>query len=73
MTPVSANVKTPTSYDPHFATPAICEVSGSTVTPLAAGVCEIEVSQAGDTNYLPVVDTLSIQLVPVLFKDGFEV
>ncbi len=54
-------------------TPAICEVSGSTVTPLAAGVCEIEVSQAGNTNYLPVVDTLSIQLVPVLFKDGFEV
>ena len=54
-------------------TPAICEVSGSTVTPLAEGVCEIEVSQAGNTNYLPVVDTLSIQLVSVLFRDGFEI
>lgn len=32
-------------------TPAICSVSGSTVTPLAAGTCSIRASQAGDTSW----------------------
>ncbi len=43
-----------TSYRPvSFAsmTPAICTVSGSTVTLVAVGTCRIEASQAGDTIY----------------------
>jgi hypothetical protein len=32
-------------------TPAICSVSGSTVTMLGAGTCTLTADQAGDTNY----------------------
>ena len=32
-------------------TPTVCTVSGSTVTPLAAGTCTIAANQAGNTNY----------------------
>jgi len=53
-------------------TPSICEVSGSTVTALSVGTCEIEVSQEGNSNYLPVVETLVIELVAIVFRDGFE-
>ncbi|MEP6813026.1 MAG: hypothetical protein ABI990_08560, partial [Actinomycetota bacterium] len=34
-------------------TPAVCTVSGSTVTPLATGTCTIAADQPGDTNYDP--------------------
>ena len=53
-------------------TPSVCEVSGSTVTALSVGTCEIEVSQEGNSNYLPVVETLVIELVAIVFRDGFE-
>ena len=54
-------------------TPSVCEVSGSTVTALSVGTCEIEVSQEGNSNYLPVVETLVIELVAIVFRDGFEI
>jgi sugar lactone lactonase YvrE len=34
------------------ATPAVCSVSGSTVTMLSGGTCTIQASQAGNANYL---------------------
>jgi len=35
------------------ATPAVCTLSGSTVTFVSAGQCTIEAAQAGDTNWAP--------------------
>lgn len=50
-------------------TPAVCSVSGSTVTSLAAGTCFIAANQAGDTNYAAaaqvtqtIVATISVDL-----------
>ena len=54
-------------------TPSICEVTDATITARSEGTCEIEVSQAGNSNYLPVEETLAIDLVAILFKDGFEI
>lgn len=44
-------------------TPSICSVSGLTVSPIAAGSCKVEASQAGNTTYLPA--TKVILTIPV--------
>ena len=38
------------------ATPAVCTVSGSTVTGVAAGTCTIDADQAGNANFLPAAE-----------------
>ena len=48
-------------------TPAVCTVSGSTVTIVAAGSCSITADQAGDTNYLAaptVTETFTVNQAP---------
>jgi hypothetical protein len=37
-------------------TPAVCTVSGATVSPATAGTCTITASQAGNDNYAPALD-----------------
>ena len=37
-------------------TPAVCTVSGATITTVSAGSCSIIASQPGDTNYAPAPD-----------------
>ena len=37
-------------------TPAVCTVSGSTATPVAAGTCTVTASQSGDASYAPAPD-----------------
>jgi hypothetical protein len=44
-------------------TPAVCTVSGSTATPVAAGTCAITASQGGNASYAPARDvTQSFQV-----------
>jgi hypothetical protein len=46
-------------------TPAVCTVSGSTATPVAAGTCAITASQSGNASYAPAQDvTQSFQVNP---------
>jgi hypothetical protein len=47
----SANSGLPVSF--ASSTPAVCAVSGSTVTTMAAGVCMITASQGGNASYAP--------------------
>jgi phosphodiesterase/alkaline phosphatase D-like protein len=49
-------------------TPTLCTVSGLTVTPVAAGDCKVEASQAGNTTYLPA--TKVILTIPVYAVAG---
>ena len=53
--------------------PAVCSVSGTTVTMVGAGVCPIAANQAGNGNFTaaPQVETL-VSLVDIIFEDGFE-
>jgi len=53
--------------------PAVCSVSGTTVTMVGAGVCPIAANQAGNGNFTaaPQVDTL-VSLLDIIFADGFE-
>ena len=45
-------------------TPAVCTVSGNSVTGIAAGTCIIAADQAGDANYYPAVQVMqSISVV----------
>ena len=48
-------------------TPAICRVSGSVVTALGVGTCNLQFNQAGNTNYLA-ASTVSVQFA-VTAKD----
>jgi sugar lactone lactonase YvrE len=53
----------PVSFSVAAASSGVCSVSGSTVTPIAAGSCTIVASQAGNTNYLaatPVNQTFTV-------------
>ena len=58
------------------ASSAVCAISGSTVTFLAAGNCMIVASQGGSANFaaaLPVTQTVDIQPAGnAIFRDGFE-
>ena len=49
--PVSATVVTGLPVTLNSQTPAVCSVSGTTVTSLTAGVCTIQVAQAGNATY----------------------
>jgi len=53
--------------------PAVCSVSGTTVTMVGAGVCPIAANQAGNGNFTaaPQVETL-VSLLDIIFADGFE-
>lgn len=52
-------------------TPVVCSVSGTTVTPLAAGTCSITASQAGNANYLAAASvTRSFTINPVVVSSG---
>ena len=47
-------------------TPAICSVSGLTVTPIAAGSCKVEATQPGNATYLPAAKvTLTIPVYAI--------
>ena len=41
-------------------TPAVCSVSGNTVTGLNAGICTIAADQAGNSNYAPATEVTQI-------------
>lgn len=48
------------------ATPAVCTVSGQTVTAVAAGTCTVTADQSGDADYAPAAEvTRSFQVAPV--------
>ena len=49
----TANASSGLAVNLASATPSICSVSGSIVTPAAAGVCTVGASQAGNTIYAP--------------------
>ncbi len=52
-------------------TSSACTVSGTTVTPLAAGTCSITASQAGNANYLAATSvTQSFTINPVAVSSG---
>ena len=50
----SASSRLPVSF--ASSTPAVCTVSGSTATPVAAGTCTVTASQSGDASYAPAPD-----------------
>ncbi|MCW5569164.1 MAG: hypothetical protein KIS84_13170 [Dokdonella sp.] len=51
-------------------TPALCTVSGNTVTMLAVGTCVLSADQDGNTNYDPAAQaTLNVELVPAPAPD----
>ncbi|WP_395681452.1 choice-of-anchor J domain-containing protein [Dokdonella sp.] len=53
--------------------PAVCSVSGTTVTMLGAGVCPIAADQAGNGNFTAAPQvTVLVSLVDLIFEDGFE-
>ena len=73
--PATASSGLPISYASD--TPGQCLVSGHTVTMVAAGICTIVASQAGDDHWLPAPDVsqeilLTTDIDPELFSDGFE-
>jgi uncharacterized repeat protein (TIGR02543 family) len=49
---ISASSSSGNAVSFSTATPAVCTVSGSTVTLVAAGACTLSADQAGDANYL---------------------
>jgi hypothetical protein len=54
-------------------TPAVCTVSGSAVTIVAAGICSITASQAGDATYnaaLPVTQAFAVTAAPQTISLG---
>ncbi len=63
---VSATASSGLAVSFSSATPAICTVSGSTVTAVAAGACTIAADQAGDANYNPATQaTQAITIAPI--------
>ena len=54
-------------------TPAVCAVSGATVTPATVGTCTITASQAGDDHFAPARDvqrSFAVQAGPPPIKHG---
>jgi hypothetical protein len=50
-------------------TPAVCRVSGTTVTTTAAGTCTVTASQGGNTDYAPAPDVRhSLDINPVALR-----
>ena len=52
MVPLTASATSGLAVSFRSDTPAVCSVSGATVTAMAAGTCTVTASQAGDNNYL---------------------
>ncbi|MCQ9377948.1 hypothetical protein [Methyloversatilis sp. XJ19-49] len=51
-------------------TPAVCSVSGNTVTTFRVGRCSITATQAGDDDFLPVSVTRSFEVTAALAAGG---
>lgn len=51
-------------------TPAVCSVSGNTVTTLRVGRCSLTATQAGDDDFLPVSVTRSFEVTAALAAGG---
>jgi hypothetical protein len=65
--PVTLSASASSGLPVSFAsgTPAVCTVSGSTATPVAAGTCAITASQSGNASYAPArAVTQSFQVNP---------
>ncbi|ARU05592.1 hypothetical protein CCO03_13670 [Comamonas serinivorans] len=58
--PATSSLGLPITYASQD--PAVCSVSGTTVTMLAVGECVIVAAQAGDADHLPAQTTRSVQL-----------
>jgi hypothetical protein len=52
VVPLSASATSGLAVSFQSDTPAVCSVSGATVTTTTAGTCTVTASQAGDNNYL---------------------
>ncbi len=59
--PATASSGLPVSY--ASATPAVCTVSGSTVTMVGAGTCTLVASQGGNAQWLPAADATQNVLI----------
>jgi hypothetical protein len=51
VVPLTASASSGLAVSFRSDTPAMCSVSGATLTAMAAGVCTVTASQAGDNNY----------------------
>jgi hypothetical protein len=52
VVPLTASASSGLAVSFRSDTPAVCSVSGATLTAMAAGTCTVTASQAGDNNYL---------------------
>jgi len=52
VVPLTASATSGLAVSFRSDTPAVCSVSGATLTAMAAGTCTVTASQAGDNNYL---------------------